>query len=87
MNPTEVIDVCMSDLLQKISREDKTLMLMSDFNISLLKYDANADITVFLDSVYTYTYFFLPYITTQTWVTTNSKTLIGNIFQTTFKMF
>ena len=68
----------MSDLLQKISKEDKTIMLMGDFSIDLLKYDTNADSTAFLDSVYTN--FFLPYITTPTQVTTHSKTLIDNIF-------
>ena len=45
MNPTEFIDVYMSDLLQIISKEDKAVMLMGDFNINLLKYDTNADST------------------------------------------
>ena len=53
MNPTEFIDVYMLDLLQKISKEDKTVMLMGDFNIDLLKYDTNAYSTAFLDSMYT----------------------------------
>ena len=68
----------MSDLVQKISKEDKTTMLIGDFNIDLLKYDTNADRTAFLDSMYAN--FFLPYITTPTRVTTHSKTLIDNIF-------
>ena len=42
MNSTEFIDVYMSDWLQKISKEDKTIMLMGEFNINLLKYDTNA---------------------------------------------
>ena len=78
MNPNEFIDVSMSDLLQKNSKEDKTIMLMGDFNINLLKYDTNADSTALLDSMYTN--FFLPYITTATRVTTHSKTLTDNIF-------
>ena len=67
MNPTEFTDVYMSHLLQKNSKEDKTIMWMGDFNINLLKYDTNADSTAFLDSMYTISS--LPYITTPTWVT------------------
>ena len=58
MNPNEFIDVYMSNLLQKISKEDKTIMLMGDFNIDLLKYDTNDDNTAFLDSM-TLIFFFL----------------------------
>ena len=78
MNPTEFIDIYLSELLQKLSREDKTIMLMGDFNIDLLKYDTNKDSTMFLDIMYTN--FLLPYITIPTRVTTHSKTLIDNIF-------
>ena len=78
MNPTEFIDICISELLQKISKEDKTIMLMGDFNIDLLKYDTNADSATFLDSMYIN--FLLPYISTTTPVTTRSKTVIDNIF-------
>ena len=73
-----IFDVYMSDLLQKISKEDKTIMLMGDFDIDLLKFDTNADSTAFLDS--TYAILFLPYITTPTRVTTHSKALIEKIF-------
>ena len=41
----------MSDLFQKVSTEDKTIMLMDDFNIDLLKYNANAGSREFLDSL------------------------------------
>ena len=49
MKSTEFIDVYMSDLLQKNSKEDKAVMLIGDFNIGLLKYDTNADSTAVLD--------------------------------------
>ena len=78
MNPTEFIDIYLSELLQKLSRKDKKIMLMGDFNIDLLKYDTNKDSTMFLDIMYTN--FLLPYITIPTRVTTHSKTLIDNIF-------
>ena len=78
MNPTEFIDIYLSELLQKLSREDKTIMLMGDLNIDLLKYDTNKDSTMFLDIMYTN--FLLPYIAIPNRVTTHSKTLIDNIF-------
>ena len=83
MNPTEFIDVYMSDLFQKISKEDKTIMLMGDFNIDLLKYDTIADSTAFLDSMYTN--FFLPYITEPTRITTHAEILIDNVFSNNIK--
>ena len=49
MNSTKSIDVYMSYLLKKNSKEDKT-MFMGDFNIDLLKYGTNADSTAFSDS-------------------------------------
>ena len=78
MNPNEFIDVFMLDLPQEISKEEKTVMVMDDFNVDLLKYDTNADSIAFLDSMYTN--FYLPSITTPTRVTTHSKTLIDNVF-------
>ena len=64
MNPTEFIDIYISELLPKISKKDKTIVLMGDFNIDLLKHDANTDSATFLDSMYTN--LLLPYISTPT---------------------
>ena len=50
MNPTEFFDIYLSELLQKLSNDDKTIMLMEDFNTDLLKYDHNTDNVSFLDS-------------------------------------
>ena len=47
-------------------------MLIGDFNIYLLKHDTNVESIIFVDPMYTM--FFLPYITTPTWVTTYAKT-------------
>ena len=77
-NSTEFRDIYISKLLRKISKENKTIVLMGDFNIYLLKYDTNTDSATFLDSMYTN--FILPYISTPTRVTTHSKTLTYNIF-------
>ena len=43
MNPTEFIESYLSELLQKLSKEEKTIILMGDFNIDLLKHDHNTD--------------------------------------------
>ena len=83
MNPTEFIDVYMSDLLQKISKEDKTIMLMDDFNIDLLKYDTNADSTAFLASMYTNFFSFTSQ--NQHGFTTHSKILIDDVFSNNIK--
>ena len=52
MNPTEFIDIYILELFQTISKEDKTIMLMGDFNIDLLIYDTSTDSATFLDSMY-----------------------------------
>ena len=50
-NPIEFIDLYFSKLLRKFSKEDKTIMLMGDFSIDLLKYDHKTDSASFLDSM------------------------------------
>ena len=64
-------------LLEKLSHENKQILIMGDFKIDLLnyndKYTAN-----FLDTMFSYSY--LPLINTTTRVTDHSKTLIDNIF-------
>ena len=52
-NPTEFIDIYISELLRKISRDDKIIMLIAGFNRDLLKYDINTDSATFLDSMFT----------------------------------
>ena len=47
LNPTEFVDILIQELLQKMSKEDKTIVLLGDFNIDLLKYDTNKDSTAF----------------------------------------
>ena len=78
LNPTEFVDIHIQELLRKMFKEDKTIVLLGDFNIDLLKYDTNKDSTAFLDLMYTN--FLLPYVTTPTRVTSHSETLIDNIF-------
>ena len=78
MDPSEFNDFYLHDLLQKLSNENKQIILMGDFNIDILKYDNNSDSATFLDNMYSN--FLLPYITAPSRITSHSKTLIDNIF-------
>ena len=60
MNPIECIHIYPSELLQKFSKGDKTIMITGDFNTDLLKYDHKTGSALFLDSLYTK--FLLPYV-------------------------
>ena len=71
-------DIYLKDLLENLSHENKTIVLMGDFNIDFLKYDTEKDSTNFLDSIYAS--FLLSYISTTSRVTPRSKTLTDNIF-------
>ena len=67
-------DIYLNPLLEKISKESKSIFLLGDFNVDLLKYDHHARTNDFLDSM------FLPHIIQPSRVTSNSKKLIDNIF-------
>ena len=41
----------LNELLDKLSKENKTLFLLGNFNINLIKYDINQLINDFLDSL------------------------------------
>ena len=63
----------LSNLLDNLSEENKTVVLLGDFNADLLKYDKDFFDTMYLNLL-------LPHITCPTHVTVNSQTLIDNIF-------
>ena len=65
-------------LLDQISREGKLLILLGDFNINLLRYNDELPIQQFLDTLSSY--LLLPQINLPTRISTNSETLIDNIF-------
>ena len=56
------LTIYLKDLLENLSHENKTIVIMGDFNIDLLKYDTEKDSADFLDSMYAS--FLLPYIST-----------------------
>ena len=72
----------LSDLLEKVSFENKAVVLSGDFNANLLKYDTERDVSDFLDLMYVNT--LLPKITTPSRITAKSATLIDNIFANPF---
>ena len=65
-------------VVDKISKESKSIFLLGDFNMDILKYDHHVPTNEFLDSLSSH--MFLPHIMQPTKVTCNSKTLIDNIF-------
>lgn len=69
-------------LLDLISKEDKIVILMGDFNINLLNTDSNEKISNFLDTLRNH--LILPQITLPR-ITIQSKTLIDNIYMSPTK--
>ena len=60
MNVNEFNVDYLNELLDKLPKENKTIFLLGDFDISLLNYYTHLPTDVFLDSVSSY--YFLPHI-------------------------
>ena len=73
----DFLDNHLLPLLEKLSYENKQILIMGDLHINLLNYD-DKNAANFLDTMFSYSY--LPFINTPTRVTGHSKTLIDNIF-------
>ena len=78
MDLDEFSDNYLNTLLDKISKENKSVFLLGDFNVDLLKYDKHAPTNEFWDSLSSN--MFLAHITQPNRISTTSKTLIDNIF-------
>ena len=78
MDLNEFNDYYINNLLDRLSKENKTVFLLDDFNIDLLNYDQHSHTTEFLDSLSCH--MFLPHIVQPTRKGNNSKTPIGNIY-------
>ena len=78
MSINEFNDDYLNELLDKLSKENKTIFLLGDFNINLLNYDIHPPTNEFLPSLSSH--YFLPHILQPDRVITNFKTLIDNIF-------
>ncbi|XP_065671749.1 uncharacterized protein LOC136089625 [Hydra vulgaris] len=68
----------LNPLLKNLTKENKTVFILGDFNIDLLKYDTDSYTRDFLDSLTSN--YFLPHIVHPTLICKTSKTLIDNIF-------
>ena len=64
--------------LQKVQKENKTVFMMGDFNINLLKYQSHPETNDFINLMVSH--YLLPHILPPTRVTDHSATIIDNIF-------
>ena len=69
----------LNKLLENISKEQKSIFLLGDFNVNLLNYNEHNQTSKFLDSIASNS--FIPLILKPTRITSHSNTLIDNIFQ------
>ena len=74
MELTEFNSDYLANLLEKLSPENKTLVLFGDFNADLLKHHTNSDISNFLDSMYSSLLLLLLHIASPTCTTATSAT-------------
>ena len=74
-----------SSTADRINRENKTCIIMGDFNIDLLKFESHSATDGFLNTLGSN--FFQPYILQPTRITDHSATLIDNIFLNSIEHF
>ena len=63
----------MMPILDKLSSENKDIMIMGDFNVNLINYNDDKNASNFSDTMLSHS--FLPFITTIIRITKNTKTL------------
>ena len=78
MNLTDFNCSYLNKLLENISKEQKSIFLLGDFNVNLLNYNEHNQTNEFLDSLASNS--FIPLILQPTRITSHSNTLIDNIF-------
>ena len=72
------------NIVQKISKENKLLFIMGDFNVNFLNYESHNDTNDFINTMISH--YLLPHILHPTRVTDHSATVIDNIFPITHHM-
>ena len=77
MDLTDFNSNYLNSYLEKISKEEKSVFLLRDFNINLMNYNVHNPTNEFLDSLASNS--FLPYILQPTRIISHSKTLTDNI--------
>ena len=83
MDAREFNDTYLQNNLEKISYENKDIILICDFNINIFKYHTKNDAAAFLNMLYENV--LLPCISSLTRVTPRSQTLTDNIFPNIIK--
>ena len=78
MDLNEFNDYYLNELLHNLSSENKSVILLGDFNVDLMKHENHHSTNEFLDSLSSH--LFLPHITQPTRIRDSSKALIDNIF-------
>ena len=79
MDRNEFNGYYLNELLHKLSLENKSVILLGDFNVDLMKYDNHHSTSEFLDSLSSHLF---PHIIQPTRISDSSKTLI-DIFSNT----
>ena len=82
MSTGDFNDNFLANLLERINREGKRLILLGDFNINLLSYIENKDVKSFVDILQSS--LITPTINLPTRITSQSSTLIDNILVSHF---
>ena len=82
MDLSELNNHFLSIVFEKLSYENKTTVLLRDFNDNLLNYDTDTDIFDFLNCMYCIA--LLPHIISPTHITARSKTLTDNTFSNAY---
>ena len=80
---SEFCEDFLNNLMKKLSKENKVIYLMGDFNINLLNYQLDNHTAKFLDNICSSGFF--PYINISTRIASRSKTLIDNIYHNNLK--
>ena len=80
MDLTEFNCNYLNKLLENISREQKSIFLLGDFNVNLLNYNEHNQTNEFLNSLASNS--FIPLIFKPNKITSYSNTLIDKYFQT-----
>ena len=78
MDPADFNCSYLNKLLENISKEQKSIFLLGDFNVNLLNYNEHNQANELLDSLASNS--FIPLIIQPTRITSHSNTLIDNIF-------
>ena len=72
----------LNQMPEKVTKEQKQIFLLRDFNVNLLNYNVHQPTNDFLYSLACNS--IIPYVLQQTGLTSRSKTLIDNIFSNIF---